>query len=157
MLIHDPVIREAILPGLRTLVNAEIVVAGIIPPIGIALDVVADSLKMIQIASHSAGIELTALDVTPDVDLQTALTSDIAGLLTGGLIPSHLAEANLQRQHDLPIITSAAIRALDLWRGKRLEEPQLYAQNRVRINAAIQRFGVQIPSLASLREAPTNG
>jgi hypothetical protein len=99
---EDPIIREARDATRRTIINAIIVAADVVPIVGDAVSWTADVLKLSN-----------KLDLTPDVSKLIAWGSE--ALEFGGfVIPTHIIEAGIQFGHDYKRIQAGSKRKAEL-------------------------------------------
>ena len=94
----------------RTVLNIVIALFDLFPGVGETVSWAADLSKVIARLSKAAKAKaalspswhwLAKLDLTPDVSLTTALSSEALELISLGTLPTHAIETLLQIRHDI--------------------------------------------------------
>ncbi len=111
-----------VVPGIqalvRTLANAGVTVADVIPGAGDTVSWSADMLKFAAPVLMKIG--LPNLDLTPTVSKKVAVISELVEIPTAGLFISHGIETLLQlRRQDWGLIKSAAVAIRDVLRERK--------------------------------------
>jgi len=117
----DPDLVEGKEAALRTVSNTAISIADTVPGFGELASWGADLAKVwarydyekrredaVKNGEDPDEVELSKIDLTPDVSVKIAVLTELLELLTGGLVPSHAIETGLQLKADWPKLKKAA-------------------------------------------------
>lgn len=127
--LRDEECRTGLAALLRTITNASITVADVVPVLGEVASWSADACKFI---ARRTGLK--ALDLSPDVPEWVAYVSEGLEPMMGGVFPSHAIETGMQLKADLPRMRLAAERVQKIWNGQRLDDPKVIEATAVILN-----------------------
>ncbi len=125
ILSNDPLFRTGTVASIRTGINILLGMTDIIPGVSLTLTLPIKAVKIISHASKTAkvvraftGVNLSALDVTPDVPLRKVVHDLVfREAPTVGIWPSHIMHAREQYGFDKPRMSQALERLLAIWRA----------------------------------------
>jgi len=129
--LEDPALKEGGEAAFRTFANTLVSVADLFPGVGDAVSWGADIAKVYarikykkdRVAAIATGkdpekVQMSKLDLTPDVSVEVAVLTELLEVFSIGFLPTHAIEGGMQLYKDWPKLKAAAQRLREMMQKK---------------------------------------